>query len=95
MKWHNGYRAALGVFALVGTLIGAVIVGLATMNLDSYEPDGSLVWLGLGRTLFNFAALAGIAWLVVSALTLTGDQRGEKVAAIVVTANEAAEAARP
>ncbi|MCY7326198.1 MAG: hypothetical protein LH605_08725 [Microbacteriaceae bacterium] len=95
MKWHNGYRAALGVFTLVGMLIGALIVGLATVNLDKYDPGGSLVWLSFGEMLFKFAALAGIAWLVVSALTLTGDQREEKTTAVGAAAHAADTAPMP
>jgi len=87
MNWHNGYRAALGVFALVGMLIGALIVGLATVSLDGYDPLGPLLWRSFGETLFNYAALAGIAWLVVCALTLTGGQRDEKNTAVEAAAH--------
>ncbi len=101
MKWLNGYRATLGVSAAAGILIGAIIVGVANASLGGdpnawdYNPAEALVWLSLGGTLFNFAMLAGIAWLAVSALTLSADQRDEKAAAIVATPNEAPEAAAP
>ena len=99
MKWRNGYRAALGVFAVAGILIGAIIVGVANASLGGdpnavdYNPEEALVWVSLGGTLFNFWALAGIAWLAVSALTLSADQRDEKAAAIVAMLSEAPETA--
>ena len=101
MRWHNGYRAALGVFAAAGILIGAIIVGVANASLGGdpnawdYNPAEALVWVSLGGTLFNFGALAGIAWLAVSALTLYAEQRDEKAAASVAAPNEAPEAASP
>jgi hypothetical protein len=102
MKRHNVYRAALGVFALGGILIGVIIVGVSNASLGATDPFSgennpgeALVWLSLGGTLFNFAMLAGIAWLAVSALTLYADQRDEKAAAIITTPTDTPEAATP